>query len=241
MSENGERRRRSPGIGQSAGRPAARARPARRSPSTPASRRSPTPACAARTSTALSTYPGALQRRRARLQRRRASREVQDALRLEPRLVRGRARDAGPARLGDQRLRRDRRRPRAPRALLPHACGSRRRRAAGARAGIGTGGGGGGASARVAASLQWTLPYGAASAAVLDRDVRAATLPRVRHHARADGVDRAQRARRNAATNPKAIYREPLTLDDYLAARMISTPFCLYDCDVPGRRQHRRS
>lgn len=40
-------------------------------------------------------------------------------------------------------------------------------------------------------------------------------------------------ARRNAAVNPKAIYRDPMTLDDYLAARLISTPFCLYDCDVP--------
>jgi acetyl-CoA acetyltransferase len=40
--------------------------------------------------------------------------------------------------------------------------------------------------------------------------------------------------RRNAADNPKAIYRDPLTLDDYLAARMISTPLCLYDCDVPA-------
>jgi acetyl-CoA acetyltransferase len=40
-------------------------------------------------------------------------------------------------------------------------------------------------------------------------------------------------ARRNAAGNPHAIYRDPLTLEDYLAARMISTPFCLYDCDVP--------
>ena len=40
-------------------------------------------------------------------------------------------------------------------------------------------------------------------------------------------------ARRNAALNPKAIYTAPMTMDDYIAARMISTPFCLYDCDVP--------
>jgi acetyl-CoA acetyltransferase len=39
--------------------------------------------------------------------------------------------------------------------------------------------------------------------------------------------------RANAGRNPKAIYREPLTLEEYLAARMISTPLCLYDCDVP--------
>jgi acetyl-CoA acetyltransferase len=40
-------------------------------------------------------------------------------------------------------------------------------------------------------------------------------------------------ARANAARNPDAIYRTPLTMDDYLSARMISTPFGLYDCDVP--------
>ena len=39
--------------------------------------------------------------------------------------------------------------------------------------------------------------------------------------------------RAHAARNPDAVYRTPLTVDDYLAARMISTPICLYDCDVP--------
>jgi acetyl-CoA acetyltransferase len=40
--------------------------------------------------------------------------------------------------------------------------------------------------------------------------------------------------RRNASVNPKAIYRDPMTLDDYLGVRMISSPLCLYDCDVPA-------
>jgi len=40
-------------------------------------------------------------------------------------------------------------------------------------------------------------------------------------------------SRRNAAHNPRAVYREPMTMDDYLAARPISTPFGLLDCDVP--------
>lgn len=40
-------------------------------------------------------------------------------------------------------------------------------------------------------------------------------------------------ARRNAALNPSAIYTEPMTMDDYLSARPVSEPFCLYDCDVP--------
>jgi acetyl-CoA acetyltransferase/uncharacterized OB-fold protein len=40
-------------------------------------------------------------------------------------------------------------------------------------------------------------------------------------------------ARANASRNPYAVYRDPLTMDDYLSARMVSTPFGLYDCDVP--------
>ena len=39
--------------------------------------------------------------------------------------------------------------------------------------------------------------------------------------------------RAGAARNPAAIYRDPMTMDDYLSARLISTPFGLYDCDVP--------
>ncbi|MFC3174391.1 thiolase family protein [Novosphingobium bradum] len=40
-------------------------------------------------------------------------------------------------------------------------------------------------------------------------------------------------ARAHAALNPLAAYREPLTLEDYLGARMIADPLCLFDCDVP--------
>ncbi|PPJ21614.1 thiolase family protein [Nocardia nova] len=40
-------------------------------------------------------------------------------------------------------------------------------------------------------------------------------------------------ARKNAGLNPDAIFRDPLTMADYLDARMISDPFCLYDCDIP--------
>jgi len=39
--------------------------------------------------------------------------------------------------------------------------------------------------------------------------------------------------RKNAALNPKAIYRDPITLNDYLASPIIATPLRLYDCDVP--------
>lgn len=40
--------------------------------------------------------------------------------------------------------------------------------------------------------------------------------------------------RDNASRNPHAIFRDvPLTLDDYMHARMIAEPVCLLDCDMP--------
>jgi acetyl-CoA acetyltransferase len=39
--------------------------------------------------------------------------------------------------------------------------------------------------------------------------------------------------RAHAGLNPTAVYREPLTREQYFAARMISSPLCLFDCDVP--------
>jgi len=39
--------------------------------------------------------------------------------------------------------------------------------------------------------------------------------------------------RRHAALNPDALYRTPMTMADYLAARLVSWPFGLYDCDAP--------
>jgi acetyl-CoA acetyltransferase len=40
-------------------------------------------------------------------------------------------------------------------------------------------------------------------------------------------------SRRNAGLNPSAVYRDPITMDDYLNARPVSSPFGLLDCDVP--------
>ncbi len=103
---------------------------------------------------------------------------------------------------------------------------------AGGRQGIGGGGGSGGGVPRFSGFLQWSLPFGAVSAANWIALVAARRMYEF-------GLTREQlaqialNARRNAEVNPKAIYREPLTLDEYLAARMISTPLCLYDCDAP--------
>jgi acetyl-CoA acetyltransferase len=40
-------------------------------------------------------------------------------------------------------------------------------------------------------------------------------------------------SRRNAALNPRAVYRDPMTMEDYLGARPVSLPLGLLDCDVP--------
>ena len=80
--------------------------------------------------------------------------------------------------------------------------------------------------------MQWRLPYGAASAANWIAMLAS-------RHFHEYGTTREQlgaialNGRANAAKNPLAVYTDPLTMDDYLNARMISTPFGLYDCDVP--------
>lgn len=85
---------------------------------------------------------------------------------------------------------------------------------------------------RVRGELAWQLPFGAASPANWIALYAAHYLARF-------GASRemlgqiALTARHNAADNPAAIYTSPLTMDDYLAARPICTPFGLYDCDVP--------
>lgn len=91
----------------------------------------------------------------------------------------------------------------------------------------GLGGGG-----RVGGDMQWRIPFGAASASTWIAMYASQYFEKY-------GADRtmlgeiAINARTNAGRNPDAVYREPMSMDDYLSARMISTPFGLYDCDVP--------
>jgi acetyl-CoA acetyltransferase len=98
------------------------------------------------------------------------------------------------------------------------------------RSAVMPGGGSGGFKAQ--GFLQWQLPFAAPSAAVWIAMFAQAHFDRY-------GIPPEQmawiplNARRNAELNPNAIYRTPMTMDDYMAARMISSPFRLYDCDVP--------
>lgn len=82
--------------------------------------------------------------------------------------------------------------------------------------------------------LQFTAPYGANSGIV-----RAAMeLHRYLHRTGATKRDLYQVAktlRDHALLNPNAYWygRTPLTEDEYLSARFIFEPMCLYDCDIP--------
>jgi acetyl-CoA acetyltransferase len=95
--------------------------------------------------------------------------------------------------------------------------------------GMGMGMGGGRASGPM---MEWRMPYGAFSAA----NWLAVNASQYMHRY---GATRelfgriALNGRANAARNPAAIYRDPMTMDDYLSVRLITTPFGLYDCDVP--------
>lgn len=104
---------------------------------------------------------------------------------------------------------------------------------AGGRQGIGMGvGGGGGGGRGVGGQFQWSIPFRAYSAA----NWLAINAHRHFHEFGTTPEQLAMiaiNARRNAGLNPKAIYRDPMTLDDYFAARMITSPFRLFDCDAP--------
>lgn len=84
--------------------------------------------------------------------------------------------------------------------------------------------------AGVTGNSQWVSPFGAFSAANW-------TAQFAMRHMKRYGLTREQLAQvalndhANAALNPRAVVKKPLTMDDYMSARMISTPFCLYDCD----------
>jgi acetyl-CoA acetyltransferase len=77
---------------------------------------------------------------------------------------------------------------------------------------------------------QWLSPFHAISPANWTAQY---AMRHVKHY----GMTREQLAqialndRVNALLNPRAVARKPLTLDEYMSARMISTPLCLYDCD----------
>lgn len=90
----------------------------------------------------------------------------------------------------------------------------------------------GGMGGDIPISMRYLIPFGAGSAAnwiACYAQRHMFEYGTKREHLGAIALN----DRKNAALNPKGIYTDPLTMDDYLAARWISEPFCLFDCDVP--------
>jgi len=83
---------------------------------------------------------------------------------------------------------------------------------------------------RVDGYSQWLAPFYSFSA------VNSAAQFAMRH-VKQFGMTREQLAQiainayANGSLNPRAIVKKPLTMDDYMSSRMISSPLCLYDCD----------
>ena len=80
--------------------------------------------------------------------------------------------------------------------------------------------------------MAWRMPYGALSPANW-------IAMNASNHFHRYGTTRAAlgtiavNARHNAGSTPMPSIRDPMTLDDYYGARIITSPFGLYDCDVP--------
>ena len=89
--------------------------------------------------------------------------------------------------------------------------------------------------AQAQAEWTWHLPYH-------EYAIPSVVARYARRHMYEYGTTREQlgaiaiNGRRHAARNPKAVMREPITMDDYLTARWIAEPIGLLDCDLPRRR-----
>jgi len=92
-------------------------------------------------------------------------------------------------------------------------------------------GGGLNMAARVWDGQSWTVPYNALSASMLYGLYGTAYFAKYGATSEQLGAI-AVNSRLMAALNPNAIYREPITIDDYLASRMISTQLRVFDCDT---------
>ncbi len=83
---------------------------------------------------------------------------------------------------------------------------------------------------RVESGSQWTAPFNATSAVTW-------VAQYAMRHVKKYGMTREQLAqisltdRKNAMLNPRALVREPLTLEQYMESRLIAEPMCLFDCD----------
>lgn len=87
--------------------------------------------------------------------------------------------------------------------------------------------------AEAAGAMQFTAPYGYGGGIILAMAMRKQRRVAELGGSYEDYGQIALNARRWAALNERAIFRDPLSMDDYLASRTIADPLLLLDCDYP--------
>ena len=92
-------------------------------------------------------------------------------------------------------------------------------------------GGASGERGRTDGGNAWTVPFNALSPANMWALYAQAYFDKYGATSKQLGAV-AVNGRKMAGGNPNAIYRDPITIEDYLASRMISSPLRLYDCDT---------
>jgi acetyl-CoA acetyltransferase len=124
-------------------------------------------------------------------------------------------------------------------AMMAVACGLARHVLVYRTTAEATGQGGGGRSGAhpwdtngIIGPYQWVRPFGSVTAATW-------LAPHFQRYLYDYGIEKSQvgwlpvTQRAHAIARGTAAYPEPLTIDDYLASRMIATPLQLFDCDIP--------
>jgi acetyl-CoA acetyltransferase len=93
-------------------------------------------------------------------------------------------------------------------------------------------GGGPESGSRVSGGNAWAVPFNAYSPANIFALYAQAYFEKYGATAEQLGAI-AVNSRKMAALNPNAIFRKPITIEDYLSSRIITSPLRLYDCDTP--------
>jgi acetyl-CoA acetyltransferase len=86
---------------------------------------------------------------------------------------------------------------------------------------------------RAGGPMQFAAPYGYGGGIILAMAMRKRRRVAELGGSYDDYGQIALNARRWAALNPRAIFRDPITMDDYSTSRSVADPLVLFDCDYP--------
>jgi acetyl-CoA acetyltransferase len=81
--------------------------------------------------------------------------------------------------------------------------------------------------------MQFTAPYGYGGGIILAMAMKKRRRLAELGGSMEDYGQIARNAREWASMNPRAVFRDPITMDDYFGSRMVADPLLLFDCDYP--------